>query len=178
MSPDAQRGPQARGDGLQQPVAPGVAEGVVDGLEVVEVQEQHRERPAVVAPATERVLHAIAEQRPVREVGDRVVERLVGELLLELLALGDVAQVDDDSADGGLVQKVGDQAFGVQQATIAVADAELERLRGLRGEREQHHERRLEERLIRLRHIAQESLADEISRARNRGSGESKGSRT
>ena len=79
----AQRGAQARRDRLQHPVAGGVAERVVDRLEVVEVQEQHGERPAVVASAAERVFDAIAEQRPVREVGDRVVERLVGQLLLE-----------------------------------------------------------------------------------------------
>ncbi len=118
--------------------------------------------PAVVAPAAERVLDAVAEQRPVREVGDRVVERLVGQLLLELLALGDVAQVDDDPADGGVVEQVGDQALGVQQATVAVADAKLERLRGLRREREQHRERRLEERPILFGHVAEQSLADEV----------------
>ena len=66
-----------------------------------------------------------------------------------------------------LVQQVGDQAFGVQQAAIAVADAKLERLRGLRGEREQHCERRLEERLILFRHIAQEPLADEVRAPRS-----------
>ena len=91
-----------------------------------------------VASAAERVFDAITEQRPVREVGDRVVEGLIGELLLELLALGDVAQVDDDAADRGVVQQVGDQTLGVQQAAIAVANAKLERLRGLRRAREQH----------------------------------------
>ena len=37
------------------------------------------------------VAHALGEQRAVRQAGDRVVERLVGELLLEGLALADVA---------------------------------------------------------------------------------------
>ena len=90
----------------KHPVASIVTERVVDNLEVVEVQEQHGERLAVLAPPPERVLDAIAEQRPVREVGNRIVEGLIGELLLELLALGDVAQVDDDPADCGVVNRL------------------------------------------------------------------------
>ena len=43
------------------------------------------------------------------QVGDRVVERLVGELLLERLALADVAAVEDDAADVLVVEQVGVQ---------------------------------------------------------------------
>ena len=102
LSRSAER--EARGDGLQHPVAGIVAERVVDDLEVVEIQEQHGERPAGLAPAAERVFDAITEQRAVRKVGHWIVKRLIGELLLELLALGDVAQVDDDPADRGVGQ--------------------------------------------------------------------------
>ena len=63
-----------------------MAEGVVDRLEVVDVHEQHRDGFAVALLALDGVQHAVAEQRPVREVGDGVVERLVLQLLLELLA--------------------------------------------------------------------------------------------
>ena len=157
-----QRGTQARRDGLQHPVAGVVPERVVDGLEVVEVQEQHGETAIGVAPAAERVFDAITEQRPVREVGDRIVKGLIGELLLELLTLGDVAQVDHDPADGGVRQQVGEQTLGVQQATVAVADTKLEHLRRRRGACEQSAERRLHERSVLVGDGIHESAADEV----------------
>ena len=64
-----------------------MAEAVVDRLEVVEVDEQDGQPAA--APrcgSDERVLEAVDEQRPVGEPGQRVVERLVAELVLERLA--------------------------------------------------------------------------------------------
>ena len=67
----------------QHLVAGRVAEAVVDRLEVVEVEEDHGE-PALLAPAArDRVAYALGEQRAVGESRDAVVERLVGELLLE-----------------------------------------------------------------------------------------------
>ena len=80
----AQRVAQPLGDADEQLVAGGVAEGVVDRLEVVEVDEQHRHGLAGAAAAQQRVVDAVAEQRAVGEVGERVVEGLVRELLLQL----------------------------------------------------------------------------------------------
>ena len=60
----------------------------------------------VAARAGDRVAHALGEQRAVGEARDRVVEGLVGELLLERLALGDVAAVEDDAADVLVVEQV------------------------------------------------------------------------
>ena len=54
---------------------------------------RERRRP-LAAGAGERLADALDEQRAVGEPGDRVVERLVGELGLERLALGDVAGVE------------------------------------------------------------------------------------
>ena len=66
-------------------------ETVVDGLEVVEVDVDHRDfRRATTA---ERVVDPVAEEGAVREPRERVVERLMGELVLELLLLGDVDHV-------------------------------------------------------------------------------------
>ena len=74
------------------------------------------------------MLDPVTEQSPVRQVGDGVVEGLVGELRLELLSLGDVAHVDHDAADRGVLQEVGGQTLSAQGASIAVANAELEGL--------------------------------------------------
>ena len=110
MSPSRRHASEALGDRDEQLVAGGVAEAVVDRLEVVEVDEQHREVAVACAPTrAERVLDAVAEQRLVGEAGERVVERLVGELVLEPLALGDVAEAPhppDDLAVDALRHRV------------------------------------------------------------------------
>ena len=62
--PDHRREPG--GDRDQQLVAAGVAEAVVDQLEVVEVHEEHADRSAVAVAAAERVTDSVEEQRAVR----------------------------------------------------------------------------------------------------------------
>ena len=86
-------------DLAEDAVAGRMAEAVVDGLELVEVDEHDGNRCSRPLGARERMLDAIREERPVGEVRDGVVEGLMGELILEHLALADVAAVQDDSAD-------------------------------------------------------------------------------
>ena len=70
-------------DGDQQRVTRGVAEAVVDQLEVVQVDEQHdRHHPARVGRFETRG-DDLGEQRSVGQAGQRVVRGLVMELLLE-----------------------------------------------------------------------------------------------
>ena len=79
--------------------------GVVDDLEVVEI-EQEDGRPVLGllgACAVERSCDAFHEQDPVRQAGERVVERLVVQTLLELHQLLEIlppyhAHVDRDRA--------------------------------------------------------------------------------
>ena len=63
----------ARGE-REQVVARGVAERVVDGLELVEVDQQHRDGPAVAGVQVQRVLDAVEEHRPVGQARQVVVE--------------------------------------------------------------------------------------------------------
>ena len=74
------------GERDQQLVAGGVAEDVVDALEVVDVDEQHRGVAALAVRQRERVLDAVAAERAVRQPGQRVVQRLVAHLLLDVQA--------------------------------------------------------------------------------------------
>jgi hypothetical protein len=67
-----------------------VPERVVDLLEVVEVHEQQGDRPGRPAVAGEGPLEVVAEQDPVRQPGQRVVQRVVDQLRLEALAVGDL----------------------------------------------------------------------------------------
>ena len=85
----------------EQLVAGLVPEGVVDGLEAVEVEEQQRQQPRVPAQPVQPGLEVLAQQRAVGQPGERVVQRLRGEARLELLALGDVAQDAGEQAHLG-----------------------------------------------------------------------------
>ena len=91
----AQGGADATGDGHQQLVAGVVAQRVVDRLEVVEVHEQHCHALAALGQGMRQ---AIAEQRPVGEPGERVVQGLSLELVLQLLPLPERAPQLGDHA--------------------------------------------------------------------------------
>ena len=66
-----------------------MSERIVDGLEAVEVETEDRE--ALAAPqAQQRLLQLLAKQRAVGEIGQHIVAREVGDLLLLAPALGDV----------------------------------------------------------------------------------------
>ena len=67
---------QPLGDLDQQRVADGVAEAVVDALEVVEVDEHDRDR---LAGRGQHRLQALAEQRAVGQPGQRIVPGVVAQ---------------------------------------------------------------------------------------------------
>ncbi len=119
---------EALGDLQQHGVAGGVAEAVVDRLEVVEVHEDHGQPGALAPCARERVAHALDEQRAVGEVRHGVVEGLVRELLLERLALAHVAAVEHDAVDVLVVEQVGVEDLELADAAVDVAHAALEHL--------------------------------------------------
>ena len=87
---------QRGGHELEQVVARLVAEGVVDGLEAVEVHEQERGLLAVAPTARDLATELLLEAPPVPQIGQRIV---VGEALqrgLHALAHRDVLDVDDE----------------------------------------------------------------------------------
>ena len=129
------RGGVAGGEPLRQPagadaqelVARGVAERVVDLLEVVQVEEEDGEALLRGGARVERVLEAVDEQRAVREVGQRVVERAVGEPVLQRDAVRDVAGIDDGAADGRVVEEVRALVLDPPVGAVAVAPAHEQR---------------------------------------------------
>ena len=86
--PDA--APEAVGDLHEELVAGRVAERVVHALEVVEVEEHDDERLAAPLRVQDREREPVVEEDAVRQVGQRVVVRLVPALLLGALAVRDV----------------------------------------------------------------------------------------
>ena len=79
-------------------VAGYVPETIVDGLEVVEIEEHYGQTFVGACAALQRVRHAVEEQCAVGEPGERIMEGLVRELGFERLALTHVACVEDDAA--------------------------------------------------------------------------------
>src|SRR5262249_19668984 len=78
----AEHRPRQLDDALQDEVAAEVAEAVVESLEVVDVEKDQRERPAVAARASELPLPFELELAAVRDLSeavqdDEVVDRLV-----------------------------------------------------------------------------------------------------
>ena len=86
----AEHAVEPAGEVHEELVAGGVAHRVVHELEAVEVQEQHRGVRAGPLGAGEGRLEVVDEQGAVRQARERVVGRVVGELLLERLAHGEV----------------------------------------------------------------------------------------
>jgi hypothetical protein len=121
-----------------------VAQGVVDGLEAIEVQHQHPDRLAAAGDASEGLGQPVLEQCPIRQAGQGVSERLVGELLFEAATLRHVPPVPDDAPDLGVGGQVGGRQLqkaprpvGMQESNVhgfafAQASDALERLRDRR----------------------------------------------
>ena len=131
-----QRG-EALGDRHEQPVADVVPEVVVDGLELVEVDEQHRHRAVAAVHARERLARAIHQQQPVGQPRERVVQRLA----LEPHAVGHVLR--------GRVPGVAVAARAPQQpapgaVAVAVAVGEVLEVRGPAAARVHQRERLLD----------------------------------
>ncbi|MNF76085.1 hypothetical protein D3C84_581840 [compost metagenome] len=100
---------EARGDFLQQQVADRVTEGIVDFLEVVEIQVEDRERGGAALGRGEGLAQALDEGRPVGQAGEPVGAGEQGDFLLGQLALGDVE----------------DDAFDLDQPALAVAHRDI-----------------------------------------------------
>ncbi|MCU0615895.1 MAG: hypothetical protein MUD17_02255 [Gemmatimonadaceae bacterium] len=72
-------------DHLQEVVPGRVTERIVDGFEVVQIDQEHSGSgmPAIAFGARQRLSQTVAEQRPVRQPGERIVKRLVTKLRLD-----------------------------------------------------------------------------------------------
>ncbi len=80
--------PQPAGDLHQQLIADGVAEAVVDGLEPVEVEHEHRGHVTAELGVGHGLVDALGQEGAVGEVGQRVVE---GEALQLAVGVGELA---------------------------------------------------------------------------------------
>ena len=87
----AQQGGQTPGHGAQQGVAHPVAETVVDCLETIQIEEQHRQRPLLTRADLQGQVDAGGEQGTVGQLGEDVVMGQALDAPLVAQPLGDVA---------------------------------------------------------------------------------------
>ncbi|MNG99136.1 hypothetical protein D3C79_583000 [compost metagenome] len=88
---------------LEQPVAGGVAEGVVDGLEVIEIDKQQGADQVLAARLEEGLGQGLVQLTAIGQAGQLIV---IGEILdapLRRLTLRDIFEEDDVMADPPLV---------------------------------------------------------------------------
>src|SRR5581483_2355372 len=79
-----------------------VAEAVVDVLEVVEVEQEHRAAVPVARSAGHPGRDLLREASPVEQPGQGVVVGQLAQARLAALALGDVAEAPDAAVDGAV----------------------------------------------------------------------------
>jgi hypothetical protein len=114
---------------LQQPVARFVAQGVIDVLEIVEIEEQNGHRIGTPLRQRQRMLHAITEQASVRQQRQRIMKRQLPQFLLERLALADVPKIECESVHRRVVRQIAADDFQ-DEARGAVFYAQLDRADG------------------------------------------------
>ena len=133
---------QALGHGLQQLVAERMAVRIVHVLEVIEIEAEHRQVLAAANPG-ERLLEPSMEQHAVGQIGQRVVQRHVGDLVFGTLPLRNV--LDDRQeilrlalfvADDELSRHHAAQAVAGRRERMLVAEESVARLQYLRVVRE------------------------------------------
>jgi hypothetical protein len=89
---------QAVGNGLQQRVANGMAQRVVDLLEAIEIETQHRHDAPVAARVRQSVGEALCKQGPVRQFGEHVVQ---GQMMRLFARVGEIFSHTLRGHDGG-----------------------------------------------------------------------------
>ena len=125
---------QPFGDHLEKLVAGGMAERVVDVLEVVEIEKMRGHFFAAFGPG-ERLFELLIEQDAVGQAGQGIVMRHVGDLGLGAALLGDVLMRRDRSAVGhrphrdGEATAVAELAVEMPEGVVAPAQHAARRCR-------------------------------------------------
>lgn len=84
---------------LEQPVAGGVTQGIIDGLEVVEIDEQQGPDKVTAICIGERLGQGFVQLTAIGQAGQLVIEGEILDAALRRLALGNILEEDDIVAD-------------------------------------------------------------------------------
>ena len=107
----------------QEQIAKVVPERIVDFLEAIEVHHQQRQRRFVATGRQNGLAQAVVEQQTIGQPGQRVVDGLVLERRLGLLAFGDVAHADDEAQS--FLAHLRDRHFDREHAFVSATAGRL-----------------------------------------------------
>ncbi len=110
---------------LQQLIADVVAQRVVDVLEQIQIDEQHRDTGAAMGGVGDRLRQRLVELEAVGQGGQRVVMRQIGHARAERALLGDVAQ-DHDRSHQAVVVPVQGRDGALHQHPSAVPPSQFQ----------------------------------------------------
>ena len=88
---------QALGDGLKKLVADRMSQGIVDVLEAVQIQKQHRDSFLVTRRQGDRLADPVVQQHAIGQTGQKVVLGRMGHLQRHRPGRAHVAENDDGS---------------------------------------------------------------------------------
>ena len=84
-----------------------MAKGIVDLLEAIQIQAQECGLLSITGGLGETLLDSILQQKPIRQPGEHVVMCLVKQLLMQLLAVGDILYQDKTARPPQVVDAMG-----------------------------------------------------------------------
>ena len=126
----AELGEHAAREDLEARVAGGVAERVVDVLEAVDVEIEHRDVLLAAARARDRLLQQMLKLHAVGDLRQRVGAREVANALLDALALVDVVRGVDLALHRVAVAHVGDRVRDADGRAVGPQHGAFARARG------------------------------------------------
>jgi hypothetical protein len=116
---------KAPGHLAEQLIAQRAPPQIVDRFEVVEVYEHHF-HCAPTPPATPNgSIEMLGEEGPVGKAGQRIMERLVSQLVFDYPLIGHISAVEHHSADAWLVDQVRQHRLEPAQVAVQVEEAPL-----------------------------------------------------
>ena len=113
----------------------------------------------------------VTQQSSVRQAGESVMERLVGEQILELFTLADIAQRENQTLYRGLRRQVHDVGLGNEDAPVCVHEPEFDRLVRLTAGKGGEHDRLVVRRHPLAERPARQVIGVDSEQALDRGGG-------
>ncbi len=109
-------------------IADGVAQAVIHDFEVIQIDEEHGELIIGVALGViEGAAQAVEKQRAIGQIGQDVVEGIVGQTLLGALTRRNVAAIHHQALNVRIAQQIAGYGLGLDPARLGMLKSELHR---------------------------------------------------
>ncbi len=118
---------QAFRGGLKKLVAGRMSQGIIDMLEAIQVQEQHRDLVPVTGGERDRLADPVAEQQPVGQAGEEIMLGRMKDFQRHRPGGADIAQDDDRAGDVSFT--VMDRGYGILDRNFGAVAADQDAVR-------------------------------------------------